>query len=307
MEFPPLHPRPSSLELLLLQAEHRSSYIWVGELLAQTLRSRRRDGMWDFLKDHQLHPCVVKHLQDTGFYRIIEIGRLQLDWSLITALIERWRPETHTFDLPIGETTITLQDVEVLYGLPIDGLAVALPQGMRDYTGAQYLDTLQRLTDFRPEDDGVLVGASRLALTPIRLHLEAMHDDITHDTPELHIMWYTRSLLLLMFGGILFPNTSGNLVSLRFLHHLEQLDDLHRYSWDTAVLGYLYRQMCQACMGFKRDVAGFMPLLQVWAWERFLQFQPPLPPIAQVAPPPPFLPLARRWVERRGYEREYEA
>ncbi|XP_075103724.1 serine/threonine-protein phosphatase 7 long form homolog [Nicotiana tabacum] len=222
MEFPPLHPRPSSLELLLLQAEHRSSYIWEGELLAQTLRSRRRDGMWDFLKDHQLHPCVVKHLQDTGFYRIIEIGRLQLDWSLITALIERWRPETHIFDLPIGEATITLQDVEVLYGLPINGLAVALPQGMRDYTGAQYLDTLQRLTDFRPEDDGVLVGASRLALTPIRLHLEAMHDDITHDTPELHIM-----------------------------------------CWDAAVLGYLYRQMCQACMGSKRDVAGFMPLLQV--------------------------------------------
>ncbi|XP_019265338.1 PREDICTED: serine/threonine-protein phosphatase 7 long form homolog [Nicotiana attenuata] len=242
-----------------------------GQLLAQTLRSRR------------------------------------LDWSLITTLIERWQPETHTFHLPIGETTITLQDVEVLYGLPVDGLPVALPHAMRDYTGEQYLETLQRLTDFRPEDEGALVGASRLALTPVRLHLEAMHADITHDTPDLHINRYTRLLLLLMFGGVLFPNTLGNLVSLKFLHHLEWLDDLHQYSWGAVVLGYLYRQMCQACIGTQRDVAVFMPLLQVWAWERFLQFQPPLPPIAQDEPPTPFLPLARRWVDRRGYGREYEA
>nr|XP_033511054.1 protein MAIN-LIKE 1-like [Nicotiana tomentosiformis] len=153
---------------------------------------------------------------------------------------------------------------------------------------------LQRLTGFRPEDEGVLVGVNRLTLTPIRLHLEAMHDDITHDTPNLHINRYTRLLLLLMFGGVLFPNSSENLVNLRFLYHLEQLDDLHQYNWGDAVLGYLYRQMCRACMGTQRDVEGFMPLLQVWAWERFLQFQQPLPPIAQDAPPLPFLLLARR-------------
>lgn len=66
-------------------------------------------------------------------------------------------------------------------------------------------------------------------------------------------------------------------------------------------------QMYRASMGTQRDVAGFLPLLQVWAWERFLQLQPPLPPIAPSAPPPPFLPLARRWVDRRGYEREFQA
>jgi Plant mobile domain len=44
------------------------------------------------------------------------------DARLITALAERWREETHTFHLPIGEVTVTLEDVVVPFGLPIDGI-----------------------------------------------------------------------------------------------------------------------------------------------------------------------------------------
>nr|XP_016464225.1 PREDICTED: serine/threonine-protein phosphatase 7 long form homolog [Nicotiana tabacum] len=171
----------------------------------------------------------------------------------------------HTFYLPIGEATITLQDVEVMYGLPVDGHPVAMPHAMREQTGLQYLDILQRLTGLQPPEETALVGASRLQLTTVRQHLEALHPDITDDTPELHIHWYTRLLLLLMFGGVLFPNSSGNLVSLRFLHHLERLNDLPQYNWGVAVLGYLYMQMCRASMGTQRDVARLLPLLQfIW-------------------------------------------
>ncbi|XP_009767811.1 protein MAIN-LIKE 2-like [Nicotiana sylvestris] len=150
MEVPPIHPGPSSDELLSLQGDHRSVHIWEGELLAETLRFRRVDDTWDFLKRKVLHTYVVRCLQDTGFRRILEIERLQLDWSLVTALIERWRPETRTFHLLIGEATITLQDVKVIYGLPVSGHPVALPYAMREMIGVQYLDMLQQLTSFRP-------------------------------------------------------------------------------------------------------------------------------------------------------------
>ena len=48
----------------------------------------------------------------------------QFDMSLLVALLDRWRPETHTFHLPVGEMTPTLQDVVMLLGLPCVGRAV---------------------------------------------------------------------------------------------------------------------------------------------------------------------------------------
>src|SRR5579883_1323876 len=61
------------------------------------------------------------------FCRLVESAgyhKIQLDRSLLTALVDRWRPETHTFHLPCGEMTPTLQDVSFLFGIPIHGDAV---------------------------------------------------------------------------------------------------------------------------------------------------------------------------------------
>jgi hypothetical protein len=44
-----------------------------------------------------------------------------LDSSLQSALVDRWRPETHTFHLRCGELTPTLKDVSLITGLPISG------------------------------------------------------------------------------------------------------------------------------------------------------------------------------------------
>ena len=47
-----------------------------------------------------------------------------IDWPLITSLVERWWPKTHTFHVLIEEMSITLQDVAIILGLCIHGPVV---------------------------------------------------------------------------------------------------------------------------------------------------------------------------------------
>ena len=74
--------------------------------------------MWRM--DIRIRPYVVR----TGFYGVYRLCHIMIDWPLITCLVERWRPETHTFHVPVGEMTITLQDVAIILGLRIDGPAI---------------------------------------------------------------------------------------------------------------------------------------------------------------------------------------
>ncbi|MFQ6659022.1 hypothetical protein Gotur_028068 [Gossypium turneri] len=70
-------------------------------------------------------PLIENYLREAGFWHVATIGRgCKLDPKLISALIERWRPETHTFHLPCRECTITLEDVNLQLRLLVDGYAV---------------------------------------------------------------------------------------------------------------------------------------------------------------------------------------
>ena len=67
---------------------------------------------------------VVDIIKALGLEGLLRQSGREIDHGLITALVERWRPETHTFHMPHGEVTITLQNVEVLLGLLVDGDAI---------------------------------------------------------------------------------------------------------------------------------------------------------------------------------------
>ncbi|XP_040946107.1 protein MAIN-LIKE 2-like [Gossypium hirsutum] len=68
--------------------------------------------------------CLIPFLELAGFESTTLIRTFDLRYDLISALVERWRPETHTFHLPCGECCIILEDVAVQLKLPIDGNAV---------------------------------------------------------------------------------------------------------------------------------------------------------------------------------------
>ncbi|CAN0843499.1 Serine/threonine-protein phosphatase 7 long form homolog [Linum grandiflorum] len=66
----------------------------------------------------------MPYLQEVGLLPFVGLAAFTPDPHLITALMERWRPETNTFHMYHGEVSITLQDVAHLTGLSVSGDAL---------------------------------------------------------------------------------------------------------------------------------------------------------------------------------------
>ncbi|MFQ6621582.1 hypothetical protein Gotur_002766 [Gossypium turneri] len=66
----------------------------------------------------------MPYLEQARFGSAALIRTSDLRYDLLSALVERWRPETHTFHFPCGECTVALEDVAMQLGLPIDGSPV---------------------------------------------------------------------------------------------------------------------------------------------------------------------------------------
>ncbi|XP_042065613.1 protein MAIN-LIKE 1-like [Salvia splendens] len=112
---------PEDPSVLYLQRQHVSDNIWAG-VESEDVRCTRYEGIiWDV----PTHPRVLAVMDEMRFGGILRCGQPKdIDHHLITALIERWRSETHTFHFRVGEATVTLEDVEVLWGIKVDGDAL---------------------------------------------------------------------------------------------------------------------------------------------------------------------------------------
>ncbi|KAL3506966.1 hypothetical protein ACH5RR_032348 [Cinchona calisaya] len=249
----------SESSVLTLQAEHRSSEIEKGKDLAP-LTCRRADRQ--FWKMKPLDERVLHHLSQAGFYGVYCIGQLPLDHSLITALVERWREETHTFHFPVGECTITLQDVVILLGLPIDGDPITSPESSKKMQEWQAL--CRELLGFAPPAKDF--NGNRLRLRCLNEKFKSL----PLDADDTIILCHTRAHILRMIGGLLFPDKSQSKVKLMYLPFLRDLEACGKLSWGSAVLACLYREMCRASKSKAKEIGGPLILLQLWAWERLL-------------------------------------
>ncbi|XP_010500321.1 PREDICTED: serine/threonine-protein phosphatase 7 long form homolog [Camelina sativa] len=248
-----LDPGPVDQSILVWQHEHRSAAIWEDEVPPRELTCRHKLlGM----RDWPLDPLVCQKLIEFGLYGVYKVAFIQLDYALITALVERWRPETHTFHLPAGEITVTLQDVNILLGLRVDGPAVT------GSTKCSWADLCEDLLGQRPGPKDL--HGSHVSLAWLRDHFR----NLPANPDEATLKCHTRAFVLALMSGFLYGDKSKHDVALTFLPLLRDFGEVAKLSWGSATLALLYRELCRASKRTVSTICGPLVLLQLWAWER---------------------------------------
>ena len=204
----------------------------------------------------------------------MKLAQLKVNGALVHAFIERWRPETHTFHLKCGEATITLQDVSVLLGIPVDG------RPLIGNTNIDWFELFHELLGVMPDD--AAIDGNSIKLSWLSSHFANIHD-FTGNQEGLER--FARAWILRFIGGVMFVDKSSKRVHLKYLQFLRDLRECSSYAWGAAVLGNLYREMCIATDYNTKSIGGFTLLIQLWAWERCPTLAPSvIPPQQQNAP-----------------------
>ncbi|QHO21620.1 uncharacterized protein DS421_11g348360 [Arachis hypogaea] len=193
---------------------------------------RRQQGM-------RLDERYVPYLQMAGLYHLARLNDrwFRLDEALVSAFVERWRPETHTFHMPFGECTITLQDVAYQLGLPVDG---------------RYVQKYAVNCSWFQETFG----------------------ECPEGADEETVRRFARAYIMMLLGTQLFTDKSGNRIHIRWLPYVARLEEMGTYSWGSAALAWMYRCMCRVANRHVVKLAGPLQLLQSWIFWRFPRFRP---------------------------------
>ncbi|KAK9995441.1 hypothetical protein SO802_020127 [Lithocarpus litseifolius] len=257
---------PSIQDVLRWQDVHRSSLLWdaplEGEAVPGVLNCRHRE---KGLLEGGVDPRIATYITAAGLDGLLRVPNIDIDHSLITALVERWRPETHSFHLPHGEMTITLQDVEVIMGVPVAGLPVVGYTGMNNWG-----DLCAELLGHMPPDRVVGRGANTAVLEGARVKAKWLEDQFRNplpaDTTDVLVQQYARFYILEMLAGTLFMDKFGERHSL-----------IH---------------LCKASEKTAKQISSAVLLVQLWAWVRFPHICPVMRHPHQALP---LGPLAIKW------------
>ncbi|KAL9660494.1 hypothetical protein QQ045_025309 [Rhodiola kirilowii] len=202
-----IHPGPIDGSVFTRQTKHRTHEIW---------NHPNNPNMYEPLTVKHVtmdppHERIRQYVANAGFYPWSIVANVRTDPGLITALVERWRPETHTFHFNGGEATITLQDVALLTGLPTEG---------RPVTGHAHRTwhpiCMRLLGDMPTCHKGSPGLAKKVWFTE---NMSIIPDDADEET----LKRYARAYILQQLGLTLFSELSGSSVPLHFLPLLEDL------------------------------------------------------------------------------------
>lgn len=209
---------------------------------------------------------MFERLEGTWVNHVPATMHDKIDSTLITAFVERWQPDTNSFHLPFGEMTIMLHDVEAILGIRVEGKRLC---AVADADQADLLAELLAVDRAALYTEALGVwehGGVKIASVLQRcLYPSARR---THDAQ-------LSAYVFLLLGCTLFPDKSGgNKLRPRDIVEACDPDSVGQFSWGSATLAYLYRQLGFASRADVAGITGCLTLLQTWIYEYFPALRP---------------------------------
>ncbi|XP_028196633.1 protein MAIN-LIKE 1-like [Glycine soja] len=257
---------PSDPSVLTAYADHVACSVWTGEeRLELKLSSHGR-------KVHSLGrsvPAIEGLIAGTRLSPLIACSVDTNDRGLLSTFVERWHRETSSFHLPVGELTVTLDDVSSLLHLPVIG-------DLHAFEPLHVDDAVQMLVDL------LMVSPESAKAKTVQCHgpyvrLQWVRDIYQRRCQAGHWTVAARAYLFHLLGCTLFANKSATNVHVVYLKALRDLIMTERYTWGVAALVHMYDQLNDASMSHSRQLGGYITLLQVtniagftstfpWSW-----------------------------------------
>ncbi|XP_058784701.1 protein MAIN-LIKE 1-like [Vicia villosa] len=91
---------------------------------------------------------------------------------------------------------------------------------------------------------------------------------LNENSSEKMKLMKTRCYLMLLFGNVLFPESTGNTANFMYLRLLLDVDKVGQYSWGSTVLAMLYQSLCKSA---KKDSCTFYGCALLFIWRPYLE------------------------------------
>ena len=153
--------------------------------------------------------------------------------------------------MPISEMTITLQDVAIFFRLRVHGHPVTGTSNIDQHALCEkLLGVRQTETDIRGRSFKVRFITTHFSHLPLEV------------LDEVTLQHHARAYVLLLVSGSLFSDKKGIYLQLAILPMLRDFDETAQYSWGSATLAHLYRELCWASLDSVEIIAGPLQLVR---------------------------------------------
>ncbi|KAL2925779.1 Protein MAINTENANCE OF MERISTEMS [Bienertia sinuspersici] len=248
---------------------HVSRLLWLGTEDRGVLKCHSRENMCRNLASWRTRMSeeAYSHLNGSWLAQLSMAMLPHIDAPLISAFVERWQPDTNSFHLPFGEMTIMLHDVWYILRIPIEGRLVDDQSSIDALKGhvAELFDMPIGGLTGGPNGGEIHWDGGGVSITSIDYFCRRRQPTRCDETQL--IGW-----LFLLLGCTLFVDK--NKIRPRDIVEALESDSIHEFSWGSAALAYLYRQLGMtsrySCLGN----VGCLTLLQCWIYEYFPCFRP---------------------------------